>query len=39
MSKIMNMIKEQAERRFALVINLFAEGNTNVTTDSGLLLS
>ena len=36
MSKIMNMIKEQAERRFALVINLFAEGNTNVTTDSGL---
>lgn len=36
MSKIMTMIKEEAKRRFALVINLFAEGNTNVTTDSGL---
>lgn len=36
MTKIMNMIKEQAERRFALVINLFAESNTNVTTDTGL---
>lgn len=36
MNKIMTMIKEQAERRFALVINLFADGNTNVTTDVGL---
>ena len=36
MSKIMTMIKEEAKRRFALVINLFADGNTNVTTDTGL---
>lgn len=36
MTKIMNMIEEQAKRRFALVINLFAESNTNVTTDTGL---
>lgn len=36
MSKIMTMIGKEIKRRFALVINLFAEGNTNVTTDSGL---
>ena len=36
MSKIMTMIGKETKRRFALVINLFAEGNTNVTTDSGL---
>lgn len=36
MNKIMTMIEEQAKRRFALVINLFADGNTNVTTDVGL---
>ena len=36
MSKIMTMIGKETKRRFALIINLFAEGNTNVTTDSGL---
>lgn len=36
MGKIINMIEERARRRFALVINLFAGGNTNVTTDGGL---
>ena len=37
MNKIMNMIEEQTRRRFALVINLFAEANTNKTTDEGLV--
>ena len=36
MARIFNIMEEAAKRRFALVINLFAEGNTNVTTDSGL---
>ena len=36
MARIYNLMEEAAKRRFALVINLFAEGNTNVTTDSGL---
>lgn len=36
MGKIIAMIKEQAERRFALVINLFAEGNTNTSNDVAL---